>query len=111
MSSNFQKVLWEKGLSKQEAVIAEAALKGLSQKQLADFLFVTVKTVKFHLTNIYKKLKVNGRTEFMSQFIMAHPEDAFLTPVEKVAKYVTEERDNRDELPAPKDQVFYQKVL
>jgi DNA-binding NarL/FixJ family response regulator len=48
-------VLTQKGLSHREAEVAELVTKGLSNKEVASQLFVTEKTVKFHLTNIYKK--------------------------------------------------------
>ena len=50
-------VLIQKGLSNREAEVAELVSKGLSNKEVANQLFVTEKTVKFHLTNIYKKIK------------------------------------------------------
>ena len=45
-------VLIQKGLSNREAEVAELVSKGLSNKEVANQLFVTEKTVKFHLTNI-----------------------------------------------------------
>ncbi len=40
---------------------------GLSNQEIADRLFVCEKTVKFHLTNIYKKAEVHSRAEFMAK--------------------------------------------
>ena len=56
-------VLIQKGLSNREAEVAELVSKGLSNKEVANQLFVTEKTVKFHLTNIYKKMNVKSRSE------------------------------------------------
>jgi DNA-binding NarL/FixJ family response regulator len=53
----------ERGLSKRELVILQALQSGLSNKQIAKELFLAEQTVKFHLTNIYRKLGVNSRTE------------------------------------------------
>jgi hypothetical protein len=39
--------------------------KGLSNKEVANQLFVTEKTVKFHLTNIYKKMNVKSRAQLI----------------------------------------------
>ena len=50
-------------LSKRELTILTALQSGLSNKQIAKELFLAEQTVKFHLTNIYRKLGVNNRTE------------------------------------------------
>ena len=50
-------------LSKRELTILQALQSGLSNKQIAKELFLAEQTVKFHLTNIYRKLGVNNRTE------------------------------------------------
>lgn len=49
------------GLTKREQVIVEALARGLSNKQIAKELFVTEQTVKYHLTNIYRKLELPNR--------------------------------------------------
>ena len=51
------------GLTSREIVILKAIARGLSNKSIADELFVTEQTVKFHLTNIYRKVGVANRTE------------------------------------------------
>ena len=58
-------VLIQKGLSNREAEVAELVSKGLSNKEVANRLFVTEKTVKFHLTNIYKKMNVKSRAQLI----------------------------------------------
>lgn len=58
-------VLMQKGLSNREAEVAELVSKGLSNKEVANQLFVTEKTVKFHLTNIYKKMNVKSRAQLI----------------------------------------------
>lgn len=58
-------VLIQKGLSSREAEVAELVTKGLSNKEVANQLFVTEKTVKFHLTNIYKKMNVKSRAQLI----------------------------------------------
>src|SRR3954462_6480159 len=58
-------VLIQKGLSNREAEVAELVSKGLSNKEVASQLFVTEKTVKFHLTNIYKKMAVKSRAQLI----------------------------------------------
>jgi two-component system response regulator DevR len=52
-----------KGLTSREIVILRAAARGLSNRAIGTELWVTEQTVKFHLTNIYRKLNVGNRTE------------------------------------------------
>jgi DNA-binding NarL/FixJ family response regulator len=51
------------GLTEREIAILGGVARGLSNRALAKELWVTEQTVKFHLTNIYRKLKVTNRTE------------------------------------------------
>src|ERR1700722_10472993 len=60
-----KEILTQKGLSHREAEVAELVSKGLSNKEVASQLFVTEKTVKFHLTNIYKKMAVKSRAQLI----------------------------------------------
>lgn len=57
--------LKQNGLSNRETEVAALVSKGLRNKEVANKLFVTEKTVKFHLTNIYKKLKINSRSKLI----------------------------------------------
>jgi DNA-binding NarL/FixJ family response regulator len=50
------------GLTRREAEILELVAEGLSNVQIARALWVTEQTVKFHLSNIYRKLGVANRT-------------------------------------------------
>lgn len=50
-------------LSKRELSILEALESGGSNREIAAELFLAEQTVKFHLTNIYRKLGVSTRTE------------------------------------------------
>lgn len=54
-----------KGLTRREIEVAEMIRNGLSNKEAANQLFVTEKTVKFHLTNIYKKMNVKSRSQLI----------------------------------------------
>ena len=51
------------GLTERETVILGALARGLSNEQIAKELWVAEQTVKFHLTNVYRKLGVSNRTE------------------------------------------------
>jgi DNA-binding NarL/FixJ family response regulator len=51
------------GLTRRELEILTLVAEGHSNAQLARMLWVTEQTVKFHLSNIYRKLNVANRTE------------------------------------------------
>ncbi len=51
------------GLTKRELSILQELPAGGSNQQIARRLFLAEQTVKFHLTNIYRKLGVSTRTE------------------------------------------------
>ncbi|MHB8189218.1 MAG: response regulator [Ferrimicrobium sp.] len=51
------------GLTQRESEILELVIKGMSNKDIAQSLFLGEETVKSHLSSIYRKLKVRGRTE------------------------------------------------
>jgi len=46
-----------------ERRIAEHASSGLTNTQIAQALFVTPKTVEYHLRHVYQKLGISGRTQ------------------------------------------------
>jgi DNA-binding NarL/FixJ family response regulator len=50
-------------LTRREVEILQLVAEGHSNSQLARMLWVTEQTVKFHLSNIYRKLNVANRTE------------------------------------------------
>jgi len=51
------------GLTRRELQILRLVAEGHSNSHLARMLWVTEQTVKFHLSNIYRKLGVSNRTE------------------------------------------------
>jgi DNA-binding NarL/FixJ family response regulator len=51
------------GLTDRETAILSALARGLSNEAIGKELWVAEQTVKFHLTNIYRKLGVSNRTE------------------------------------------------
>ena len=66
--------LQERGLSKRESEVVILVVQGLTNRQVADQLCVAEKTVKFHLTNVYKRMKISRRSQIiwtlpMAQFI------------------------------------------
>ncbi|TDM07462.1 response regulator [Macrococcus lamae] len=53
----------QKKLSKRELEVLEQMVKGLTNKEIANILFVSEKTVKTHVSHIFSKLAVNDRTQ------------------------------------------------
>jgi DNA-binding CsgD family transcriptional regulator len=51
--------------------VAGLAAQGLTTRQIAETLFVTPKTVEFHLRAVYQKLDVSSRTELTSALAAA----------------------------------------
>lgn len=55
-------------LSKREKQIAEKILEGLPNKVIANQLFISERTVKFHCHNIYRKLEIRNRHALMATY-------------------------------------------
>jgi DNA-binding NarL/FixJ family response regulator len=51
------------GLTARELEIVQAVAQGLSNREIANRLHITEPTVKFHLSNVYRRLRVSNRTE------------------------------------------------
>ena len=50
-------------LSARQREVLELAAAGLSNREIAERLFVSLNTVKFHLRSIYSKLDVHNRVQ------------------------------------------------
>jgi DNA-binding NarL/FixJ family response regulator len=50
-------------LTQRELQVLQSAADGLINKEIAERLFITEKTVKNHISNIFSKLNVNDRTQ------------------------------------------------
>ena len=56
-------VLLRSGLTRRQQEILSLVAEGSSNKEMARSLWVTEQTIKFHLSNIYRKLGVTNRTQ------------------------------------------------
>ena len=54
-------------LTAREQEVLHLLARGMRNKEIAARLFVSERTVNFHLANIYQKLNVSGRTEALSK--------------------------------------------
>jgi len=59
----------DKGLSQRELELLGLMVGGLTNREIAKELFISVSTVKFHVSNILMKLGVSSRTEAVSMAI------------------------------------------
>lgn len=51
------------GLTERELQVLQLVAQGKTNSEIAEELYVTTKTVKFHLTSIFVKMRVSNRTE------------------------------------------------
>ena len=59
-------------LSPRETEIAGLILRGKSNQEIADELFISGNTVKVHLKNIFRKLSVAGKNEFLAMVVSTY---------------------------------------
>ena len=64
----------EYGLTPREREVAFLTVQGFSCAYIADKLVVSESTVRFHQKNLYKKLDVHSRNEFI-ELVGQHPSD------------------------------------
>ena len=55
-------------LSSREIVVLQLAAEGLTQREIADQLFISYNTVKTHLKATYRKLGATSRDDALSRF-------------------------------------------
>lgn len=53
-------------VTKQQSKVLEQLYKGLSNAEIANNMGISEKTVKFHLTDVYKKKGVSSRTALLA---------------------------------------------
>jgi DNA-binding CsgD family transcriptional regulator len=70
-NENHSKILVEKyGLTPREAEVMELISTGKKNEEIADKLFVSKNTVKFHIKNIFIKLDVKNRVQAMQKSVL-----------------------------------------
>ena len=64
------------GLTAQELVVSRLAARGYSNREIADELVVSIKTVEYHLRNAFSKLDVSSRRQLGSRLadLVAEPD-------------------------------------
>lgn len=62
----------ERQLSRRETEILQLVITGISNKDVAEKLYISIHTVKTHLYNIYKTLKIRNRVEAVAWAQKAH---------------------------------------
>jgi predicted ATPase/DNA-binding CsgD family transcriptional regulator len=60
-------------LTFREAEIADLAARGMSNRQIAEHLFISKRTVDAHLDHIYAKLGISSRVELLNALQLARP--------------------------------------
>lgn len=86
-------------LSRREVEVVEKISQGITNKEAAHGLFVSEKTVKFHLTNIFKKMGVTSRSQLIVKVMMIArdiPEVVTPTPAQQIDPNI---------LPVPEHQI------
>lgn len=57
------------GLSKRQQEVAGWVIRGLSNRQIAERLFITEQTVKDHLHDIFEMMKIRRRSELAARIL------------------------------------------
>jgi DNA-binding CsgD family transcriptional regulator len=65
-----------RSLSPGETRVMELASRGLTNRQVAAELGLSVHAVKFHLSSVYRKLGVANRTEASRLYLLSRPTNA-----------------------------------
>jgi len=55
-------------LTRQEGEVVRALLSGSTNREMADRLFVSVKTIETHLTRVYRKLGCRSRNQVIAGY-------------------------------------------
>jgi DNA-binding CsgD family transcriptional regulator len=77
------------GLSRRELEVALLMIRdGATAKEIMAKLFVCEKTVKFHVTNIYRKAQVKNRGQLMARYLPALVAKELSDEIERLNKNI-----------------------
>jgi DNA-binding CsgD family transcriptional regulator len=83
-------------LTPSERRVAELAERGLTNREIAQALFVSTKTVEFHLHNAYFKLRIGSRSELSSALRASAGDDGAPAPAPASAPAAPESGDGAE---------------
>lgn len=63
----FEKIRQKYGLSEREVEVLRGITAGLTNQQIADKIFLSVHTIKFHTRNLFDKMEITNRTQALSR--------------------------------------------
>ncbi len=76
--------VFKEPLTEKEQAVARLAAFGYKNEEIADQLFISPNTVKYHLANIYKKLNIKNRVELKNAMEMSKKSEyAYWTELHK----------------------------
>ena len=61
-------IIYESNLTEREKEILRLLMRGLSYKEIASSIFISLETLNSHIKNIYRKLNVHSRSELAARF-------------------------------------------
>lgn len=64
------------GVSQREMEVTLWAIRGLSNREIAERLFICEQTVKDHLHNVFEKMKIRRRSELAAKFLGIRPDES-----------------------------------
>lgn len=76
--SELRQIFRQHNMSEREMDVTILLIKGLSNIEIGNQLFITEKGVKYHLTKIYKKLKVTEH--FRPRYHLRYVYDPYVNP-------------------------------
>jgi DNA-binding NarL/FixJ family response regulator len=67
---------WAVDLTPKEAAVARRIVEGKANKEIAQELGCSTKTIEFHASNLFRKLGVNSRLELACKLLREHQDSS-----------------------------------